>query len=181
MADGCLVPPKSAFEKLRARLTEYLGFTDGDYRAVVVPLKVSLSAALLTDTAKFQVPGTYKFALHEIRGHLQITDVSAESLAIAGLGNLSYLDRLAAKAANCKLQLVNADRDSLRIFERPNSSDLVVQALREETIKFKEPMMFGNSENIQLTGTLVDTATDIVGGATEYGVLLVGTLIRVRS
>lgn len=175
-------PPQNQAEALHAYLKELRDLGPEDYREIAVPLLAALTTSTVTGSDKFRAPSTHNFAITEIRGHILLRDLSTESQAVSAVGNPSFPDRVAIKASNCRLALQNTDRTQ-KIFE--TSAQLSIGTFVEfaggRPMVFDRPQILPAGENVQVDFTLVDTASDVVGGTTEYGIILIGALVRVKN
>jgi len=148
------------------------------YRPVAIPLFKSLSTTTTSSSDKYTCPDVQRFVIRWIRHHLQIADLSAESQAVSAIGNPSYVDRLAMKMGNCRINIQNTSRTQ-RLIDGDNG--LVLDSIRQRPIDWRDaPYILMPGETVKVDMALIDTASDVVGGATEYGVVLEGFLLRLQ-
>ena len=169
------------------RLADAADLSNDRYRPVAVPLMVSLTTTTTTGKDTYVIPGKNKFVITRVRGHISLTSILTETLSImsgtTGVGNVGFLDRLAMKAVNAKLKLQDVDATK-KIFDGTN--DLILASILElvggSPLDFSEtPFIAGQGDVIQLDVSLQQTDSAVVGGATEYGVVLEGFLYRVEE
>lgn len=188
--------PSKGYQSIRARMYELAkDLSPEDYRAVLVTLKATLGSGTTSSSDTYRVPATHEFVIEEIRGHLVLTQFDSELLAMnhasdatKGIGSseltgtLTLRDRILMKAMNCRLDLKNSDREQ-KLFDNQSlalSSILSIvggpPASRED-----EPHVVPAGETLILNAALINTDAKMLGGLTEYGVTLVGSLIRVAK
>lgn len=203
-----LTPAPANFQqKIRSELTEALQLGYADIIPSVLHLRTTLAGTggppantLPTPGSDiFRVSGDYNFLIGEIRAHVALNSVSTESTAgMTGMMSDSAISqRIVAKALNAKVSLFNADRNDLRFVENniqnssvggPLISNLCLASLMPmaggSSIKLIDkgyimPLVVPNNERIQMQVTLRDPAAST--GATEYGLTLLGALVRMRA
>lgn len=146
----------------------------------------------------YRIPGDYNFLATEIHAHLAMTTLSDENTTGAtGLVLLNNVkDRTAVKAMNTFVSLVNADRNDLTFVEtniqNSSSNGALVSNLCLATLLplcggapikmvdqgYIAPLIVPANERLRLGVKLTDAAAGI--GQTEYGLALVGALVRMR-
>jgi hypothetical protein len=151
-----------------------------------------------TDT--YRVPGDYNFLVTEIHAHLAMMSLSTENTtgaATTGLTALSGVqNRSAVKALNAFATLVNADRNDLTFVETNiinSSSNGAVQSplclgtllpgcggapIKMVDQNYVAPLIVPANERLRLTVVLRDAGASL--GQTEYGLTLIGALVRMR-
>jgi hypothetical protein len=202
-----LTPAPANFQqKIRSELTEALQLGYADIIPSILHLRVTLSgtggdpATTLPTPASdiYRVSGDYNFLIGEIRAHLALNSISTETTAGVGMMNVeSVKDRMIAKALNAKVSLFNADRNDLRFVENniqnssvggPLISDLCLASIMPlaggSSIKLIQkgyimPLVVPGNERLQMKVTLSDAGAST--GATEYGLTLIGALVRMRA
>ena len=177
----CLVarPPNNNLERVHGLIHEYLDVDVRDLRSVVIPLIGPMLVGTATDTDEYIVPAESMLLIHAIHGHLLMRAPTGESAAIPGIGNPRYLARVALTAANCKIALTN-NENKLQIFEGSNDLTLLtlIGAGGSRPLHFEVPHKVIRGQKILMTTSLVDTTASIIGGSTEYGVVIHGTLVK---
>lgn len=203
-----LTPAPANFQqKIRSELTEALQLGYGDIIPSVLHLRATMSgtggppAVTLPAPGSdiYRVSGDYNFLIGEIRAHLALNSVSTESVAgMTGMMTDSAISgRMIAKALNAKVSLFNADRNDLRFVENniqnsfvsgPLISNLCLASLMPmaggSSIKLIDkgyimPLIVPANERLQMQVTLTNAAAST--GATEYGLTLLGALVRMRA
>jgi len=150
-----------------------------------------------TDT--FRIPGDYNFLASEIHSHVVMNTLSqenADGTATGLIAQTGVKNRTAVKALNAFATLVNADRNDLTFVETNianSSSNAVVQSplclatlmplcggapIKLVDQNYVAPMIVPANERLRLTVSLRDAAAGI--GQTEYGLALIGALVRMR-
>lgn len=150
-----------------------------------------------TDT--YRIPGDYNFLATEIHAHLAMNTISQENNAGTATGLISLAgikNRTAVKALNAFVTLVNADRNDLTFVETNianSSANGTVQSplclasllpicggapIKLVDQNYVAPLIVPANERLRLTVTLRDAAAGI--GQTEYGLALIGALVRMR-
>jgi hypothetical protein len=150
----------------------------------------------------FRVPGDYTFLIGEVRPHLAINTVTGQNTAAptnTGLLDLGGLrNRMIAKAMGARVLLVNADRNDLSFVENtiqntsaPGGTQLASLCLSTllpmaggSPIKLigdndVAPLIVPGNERLKLTVTLTDANAGV--GETEYGLVLIGAMVRSRA
>jgi hypothetical protein len=150
-------------------------------------------------TDVYRIPGDYGFLVGEVRAHIAMNALASEDTVGATGPNalVGVRNRTVVKALNAKVTLVNADRNDLRFTELDvnNSSangtilsPLCLASLMPEAggspVKLIQnsyvmPLIVPGNERLRLTVTLRDGNAAV--GETEYGLTLIGALVRSRA
>jgi len=167
--------------EIRARLEEGKELTREDYRPIEVTMRVTLDSGTTSDNNTFKVPSTHKFLIEHVLPHLVITSPDDSADAVA-LSTHHWQTRAAFKASNCRIQLVQDDSNENILGEnqRMALSSIFPLAGGKPIDWSKMPYIAGPGETLRMTATLVNSAAKYADGDTEYGVALVGYLVRVR-
>ncbi|MDO8688542.1 MAG: hypothetical protein Q7R39_00770 [Dehalococcoidia bacterium] len=174
--------PTNVGQKVRQYIHEFASMGPEDFRKVAETLKATLnSAAAYTGQATFRAPATHNFVIEKILAHLVFKAPTTETASIVGIGNPSTIDRMALKAMNCKVDLQNTDRAQKVIETNSLSLAALHRAAGGEPMEFEPGHILLAGEQVQMDLSLIDTTASVVGGDTEYGLVLVGTLIRVKN
>lgn len=198
-----LTPAPINFKQtIRSALAEGLRLNWGDIFPTVLHLRVTLDGTLglpapAVDT--YRTPGDYALVIGEIRAHVAINKPSDEE-ASPGAGLLAIPDmqsRVIAKAMNARVTLVNADRDNLKLIETDISNTssplgvfgtLALSSLMPmaggapmRLIADGDVMPYIAPANERLRMTVAVSDADVAGGATEYGLVLMGAFVRSRG
>lgn len=155
-------------------------------RGVIIPLYATLLSTTTTGYDTYRVPTTHDLLIEEIRPHLLALDISTELYATID-ANLhmgpTMEDRLILKASNCKVDLKNSDREQ-KVIE--NHSLVLVSLMKPvgDSLKFgTTPHKVPAGETLRLDVALQDSDHTLTGvastGSTQYGLVLVGKLVRV--
>ncbi len=160
-----------------------LPLTNGDYRDVLIRLRGTLTTATTSTTDEYKVPTTHMLLIQEIRGTVAFNDPDGETLSITGLGNPFVLDRIAIKGMNCRATLQNTDRSAENIIGENRNVPLssLMEVGGGAPVKFSPPHPVLAGQALELAVELTDTAAAIVGGSTDYGILINATLVRTRA
>lgn len=187
-------PPQEAFiERIRSRIVEGRKLSPYDYESVVIPLY-----AVLDETggaygprggAQFILPSEKRFRLQQVlpivvldtisnevltNGGVFVYDGAGPTLAIQG-GDL--FDRMYAKAQNC---VIDMKFDSQEMQLNINASFRLSDLLDGNGVDFFDtPTTFPADTSIDLFASLQDDSAAACGSPTQYGVLLIGQLVRV--
>ncbi len=191
-------PPDNAFlQTLTSRVIEGRTITPYDYRAVAIPLYTTLGATAVRGSASYNIPTNMRLRVRQILPHIALLNPSANaefptadanfrpgsSTPAGGVGATilksgDVSDRLYAKATNCRISLAFQSRafDVMPQMFFP-LSDLM--AFHGEQASFLDmPGMILQGTTIDLNAGLLDA--NAAFSDTEYGVILVGALIRVE-
>jgi hypothetical protein len=183
--------PVNKADSVRSYLSDLLSLDPEKYRGVMIPLGVKLSGvSQLAGSNTYRVPSTHQLVIHEIFGHLAMnaiaTEFNADGTAITASKKASApadVPGLALqKALNCHITLQNSDR-SQKVIDNSTGTSLSLASVLPMTggnaIDFRRaPHIVPAGETLELGVTLADNTAGIIGGETEYGLVLVGTLIR---
>ena len=174
-------------ETIRSRAVEGRAVSLGDVRGIAVPLYASLAAATPTGNPQYRVPMNDFLVIRRILAHIGLATPSTENMQNAGVftaGNATsaglVLDHMIAKAANCRMVLRVTDDDYTIL--GTNHALTLNQLMRfggGGPIDYRDtPLRVRPGRTLELTLALNDVVAAAVGQATEYGVLLVGALVR---
>lgn len=178
------VPPSLMFvPEIRALLEEGRELSSEDFRRVAVCLRKTLNTTTTSDNDTYKCPSTHKLLIERVHPHLCITDLSAETAAVATGIILSttagYVEREAFKAGNCRLEMLNNDTQERLIGE--NRTTTLRHLFFDAYDWRKAPHILTPGQTLQMNVSLIDTASDVVGAGTEYGLILSALLVRVRQ
>lgn len=175
-------PPNAFLQNLTSRVVEGRTITPYDYRATAIPLYVPLSAANPRGSASYTIPSNMKFRVRQLIPHVVLTNPSdaAETFTNDGapLNNPNGVDRLYAKAMNCRVSLAFQSRAFEVI---PNLSFPLSDLMSQHGA----PATFADMPGLVLQGTTLDLNAGLMDpnaafSTTEYGIILVGAFIRVE-
>jgi hypothetical protein len=191
--------PTKGYQSIRAKLYEIAkDLSPEDYRVVAVTLKATLGVGTTSGSDTYRVPATHEFVIEEIRGHLALTQFDSELHAMnhasdgtKGIGTsdptavsavLSLRDRMLMKAMNCRLDLKNSDREQ-KVFDNQSLSlaSILAYVGSPPADVSDEPHIVPAGETLIMNAALINVDAKMLGGLTEYGVTLVGKLIRVAK
>lgn len=183
-------PPAEAFiERTRSRIAEGRRLSIYDYESIVVPLCARLTSVRTRASAQWLLPADKRFRLQQILPIVNIVLPGAETIANAGsfpynaggpttvFAGGDVFDRVWAKAHNCQIDL-KFDSQNGQVNYNPSFrlSDLFDGS--PDGMRFGDtPTAFPQDTSFDLFASLADANAS--GSETEYGVLLVGQLIRV--
>lgn len=167
------VPSKQELDEIRK-------LTSDDYREVAVDLNAALSNTVASGTDTYQVPTTHKFVIRKVLPHLVITDPATETAFGSGIAGTAYSDHEKFKASNCRVTLTNTESNEKLMGE---NNPVPLSALLSDPVDWGDmPHIVSPGAVLQLDVSLVSSGISAyVGGTTEYGVVLVGALVRVRA
>jgi hypothetical protein len=195
-------------QKIRSELTEGLQLSYYDIIPSVLHLRATLNALggparpAFTGNAGtdiFRIPGDYNFLIGEVRAHIAMNSLSNEDTVGATGPNalVGVRNRTVVKALNAKVSLVNADRNDLRFTEldiqNSSANGAVLSPLCLGTLMpeaggspvklinkgYIMPLVVPGNERLRMTVTLRDGNAAV--GETEYGLTLIGALVRSRA
>lgn len=148
----------------------------------------------------YRIPGDYNFLVTEIHAHLAMTTLSEENTTGAATTGLvakgTVKDRTIAKALNAFVSLVNADRNDLTFVEgdiyNSSSGGSVYSRLCLASLmplcggapiklvdqNYVAPLIVPANERLRMGLTVTDAGAAL--GQTEYGLALIGALVRMR-
>lgn len=181
-------PPKYTQEKIRSLVEEAKKLTMSNLRDDVVTLRALLSSTTLTGQDTFQVPSGRVFLIREIRAHLALQTPGTEVLGVGGMqSSFMFQDRVAAKALQARVQLVNQDRSDLKVIESDIGTNNTLCLASLLPVCGGAPIYFGEEfplivppiETLRLDVTLTDATT--AGLATEYGLTLIGSMVAISG
>lgn len=193
---GCqpLAPPRGGgvYEPIRAMVHELGpgGLSPEDYRAEIVPLVKQFAVGDTSGSQTFRAPATHNFVIEQIMGVCALVDFANETLNLSTekVGDFSSNPNIPArvlmKAMNCRVTLQNTDRSVNVIDGGLGSLNLsaILPMVGGRVIDYSsKPHILPAGETLSMTATLIQNVANIRGGATEYGLLLVGTLVRVKA
>jgi hypothetical protein len=161
------------------------------------PARPAFTPAAGTDI--YRVPGDYALVVGEIRAHVAMNQLGSENtVGATGLNALvGTRNRLAVKALNAKVTLVNADRNDLTFVETsiqnstaqggvispltlgtllPSCGGGPIQLIRKGYVM---PLIVPGNERLKLTVALIDG--NVAANQTEYGLTMLGAFVRSRA
>jgi hypothetical protein len=200
--------PYNFQQKIRSELTEGLSLSYYDIIPSVLHLRATLTpgsgAARPNFTGNtgsdiFRVPGDYNFLVGEVRAHIAMNALSSEDTvgAVGPNALVGVRNRTIVKALNAKATLVNADRNDLRFTEldiqNSSSNGSVVSPLCLGSLLpaaggapiklirngYVAPLIVPGNERLRMNVILRDG--NAAAGETEYGLTLIGALVRSRA
>lgn len=164
-------------------------------RVVVIPMFVTLDGVTQSGYDTYRVPTTHDLVIEQIRAHLVLLDPANEGGGIGTVGEpgsviqtgklvlVGYRDRLAMKANNCLLDLKNSDREQKVIDNHSMSLGTLHEAAGGMPIDLgatPQKVIAGESIRLDVRYAAV-TPAPLIAGSTQYGVVLIGKLIRVQK
>ena len=186
-------PPDNAYlQPLTSRIIEGRTIVPYDYRAVAIPLYTTLDAGTSKGSASYTIPTNMRFRVRQVIPHIALLSPSADAeFPVADptfhpgdfAPNLDPIyrsggvfDRIYAKAMNCRISLAFQSRAFEVI---PNLSfplsDLFAQSGMSPSF-LDMPGSILQGSTLDLNASLNDT--DLGLSPTEYGVILIGSFIR---
>lgn len=195
--------PSNFMQPIRSAIAEALEIGWHDIAPVFIHFRIPLTAATGLAGGKdiYRVEGGYDLLVWEMRAHIALNAITSEALSsVAGslLGIAGAKNRVAVKAMNARATLKNIDKDGVEIIDT-NVTDstgvtavtLPLWAIMRTPVKWCEgndvmPLIVPEGDRLQCDIKLTDVTADATpvtnaGGATEYGVTLIGGLVRSRS
>jgi hypothetical protein len=165
------------------------GFKDIDpekVRALLVPMFVTLDDTATSGYDVFRVPTTHDFVIEKILPHLALTDLANEVATPIGNAVVAgIMDRMVMKAANARIDLQNTDRNQKVIDGRSLSLASIYGPAGGDPIDLKDtPHKIPAGESVRLDVALIaigGAAANVEKGKTQYGIVLVGKLVRVAK
>lgn len=173
---------------LRQRIIELRDLDPEQVKALSAPLYATLSPTVQSGFDTFRAPTTHDFVVHKILPYLVFMDI-ANASEIATDGNAavalpSFADRLVARANNILIDLQNQDRQSKFIDNHSLSLGSLMpplgDPLKYENDLLRPKILAGESVRLDVRFASVATPSQL-GAATQYGIVLVGLLIRVAK
>lgn len=166
-----------------------LGMKDIDpekYRGIAVPLYTTLDDTTTSGYDVYRVPTTHDFIIEKILPHVVLTDLATEvATPIGNAAVPSVADRIAMKAMNAQIDLQNTDRVQKIIDNHSLSLASLLSAAGGNILDFTgTPHKIPAGETIRLDVKYAATgaaAANMEKGKTQYGVVLVGKLVRVAK
>lgn len=170
-----------------------IGVNPEQYRAVMVPMFYTLDGAVQSGYDIYRVPTTHDLVIEQIRPHLVLLDPTNEGGVIGTVGEpgsviqtgkitlTGYRDRLAMKANNCLLDLKNSDREQKIIDNHSMTLGMLHEAAGGAIVDFgATPHKVPAGETLRLDVRYAALLpAPLIAGSTQYGIVLVGKLIRV--
>ena len=195
-------------QKIRSELTEGLMLSYYDIIPSVLHLRATLTASGVgprpaytgnSGSDIFRIPGDYNFLIGEVRAHVAMNALASEDTvgAVGPNALVGVRNRTLVKALNAKVTLVNADRNDLRFTEldiqNSASNGAVVSPLCLGTLLpeaggapiklirngYIAPLIVPGNERLRMNVILRDGNAAV--GETEYGLTLLGALVRSRA
>jgi hypothetical protein len=202
--------PLNFQQKIRSELGEILQLSYADIMPTVIHLRVSTqgpggppaTTTPIDQSDQFRIPGDYNLLVSEVRSHVALNNLSTEDARAANGFTGMMLDatvrgRVIAKALNAKVSLFNADRNNLNFVENNlQNSSLVSGSLLSNLClatllpmaggaplklidqNYVMPLIVPGNERIQMQVSFRNAAATT--GLTEYGLVLMGALVRSR-
>jgi hypothetical protein len=197
--------PLNFQQRIRSELTEALQLGYGDIQPCVLHMRVTVAGSGARPNVAIPAPATdqwrntgdMNFIVGEVHAHLAMNELASEStVGATGLNSLvGVRQRTIVKALNTKVTLVNTDRNNLRFVETditsntagggsvlsPLSLASLLPAAGGSPVKlisegYVMPYILPAQEQLQLTVSFLDGNATL--GQTEYGLTLVGALVR---
>lgn len=176
---GFCTPTSAPGTRVRAYLAELLQISPAELRPVAIPMQVALlsGTTTLSDT-NYVVAADQDLYLYSIAGYLSPNDLSAEPTAMLTWLNLEPSERYLVKAMNCAVQMENVTRN-YKVFDGREAmlSSLMPPFGMPLQWPVETPFCAPAKHVLKATFTLQDTASDVVGASTDYGILLSGVLV----
>lgn len=174
-------------ETIRSRATEGKTLSLAEYRACAIPVFVPLSSSPNNGVTQYRVPMNDFLVIRRILPHLAIASPSGESLVPAGAANMAKPNattyenqsHVFAKAMNARLDLRVVDDDYSLFTNRTVTLASLMANAHAGPVDYRDtPLRIRPGKTIQLTVSLNDSSADAAGSTTEYGIVLVGGLVR---
>lgn len=169
------------------KLQEIFNAQIEEFRRVEIPLVTTLAAAG-TGFDTYKVPAQYKLAIEKIGAHLSLQDIANEPLQVGNFAAndaLSILDRIAVKAMNCRISLVNSDTSIYLLGGgsdfRPTNLGSLMRPIGQPRDWSDCPALVRSGETLRMDATVIQTGAGIGTISTEYGVWLSGLLVRTKG
>lgn len=172
------------------KLQEIFNAQIEEFRRVEIPLITTLAAAG-TGFDTYKVPAQYKLAIQKVGGHLSLQDVANEpeivgNIGAAGIYSLGIRDRVAMKAMNCRVSLINSDTSIYLLgggsdFRPTNLATLMELAGGTPRDWSDCPALVRSGETLRMDATVIQAGAGIGTISTEYGIWLSGLLVRTKG
>ena len=173
----------------------YMDLSPEQVRAVAIPMFVTMDDVTQSGYDVYRVPTTHDLVIEQIRAHLVLMNPNGEGgvkgdagepgsvIKTGSLVLTSFRDRLAMKASNALLDLKNSDREQKII----DNHSMALATLHEAAGGFPidlgatpQKVIAGETLRLDVRYAAILPAL-LITGATQYGVVLVGKLIRVQK
>lgn len=176
----------SAIAQIRNWLSQFTGYPVGsssyltvnEYQPVIVVLRTPLNTTTTSNSDTYRVPNPYNLLVQRVRGMFGFRALTSETLTITGVGNPDIIERVMMHASNCRVELKNDDKD----YDVIDNQQLVLAPILPELggapVEFDPPLNVLTGQTLKMTVSLNDTTTAVVGGNSEYGLVLEGVLVR---
>lgn len=179
-------PAKRGFvEVARSRIVEGRTLGPNGHLPITFAMVTRLTAAAPRGTARWVVPPGFRLRLQELRGIVRFADATAETITTGGTYTAAQATalftfgglkgRIAAKAANCRVSLQRSDTGIALL----QGDAMPLSDLRGRPRFFDTPAPINERTSINLVAALQDTGA-AGADATEYGLLVTGTLVSIR-
>lgn len=174
-------------ETIRSRATEGKTLSLTEYRSCAIPVFVPLSSSPNSGVTQYRVPMNDFLVIRRILPHFAIAAPNSETLVPAGADNMAkpnstFLmnqDHIFTKAMNARLDLRVVDDDYSLFTNRTITLASLMDGALGGQIDYRDtPLRIRPGKTIQLTVSLNDASADAAGSTTEYGIVLVGGLVR---
>jgi hypothetical protein len=168
------------------RIVDFRDLDPEQVKALICPMYAVLGPTVLSSFDTYRAPTTHDFIIQRIMPHVALIDVG-NALELANDGNAtlalpSFGDRLAARANNVLVDLQNQDRQAKVV---DNHSMLLgsLMAPLGESVHFGEllmPQKLLAGESLRMDVRFLNSGVaGQLGANAQYGLVLIGTLIRV--
>lgn len=155
-------------------------------RAIIAPLFVTLDATTTSGYSQYRVPTTHDLIIEKILPHIVLLDLANEvATVVAGVTPASIADRMAMKAMNCLIDLQNTDRTQKIIDNASASLASMFGPAGGEPVDFgATPHKVPAGETLRFDarlGAVGTAAGNVAAGKAQYGIVIVGKLVRVAK
>lgn len=159
-------------------LVELLQLSPAQLIGVSIQMEKLLGAATLSGSTEYKVPSDRDLVVFGIASTFRSNDLDSEIVTNAIFTAFSYEDMKLIRMANCKVALLNKDRQ-LKVFD---NNDLQLDSLYKQKLEFPPmaPLLVPATHVLQSTFTLQDSSAAVCGQNAYYGVRLDGVLIPKR-
>ena len=175
-------------ETIRSRATEGKTLSLGEYRAVAIPVFVTLTGSETSGTVNYRVPQNDFLVIRRILPHLAVKDWSAQVGVPAGGPPppvaSTAVGQMKQRAYNTKLDLSVTDDDFKLINGKSITLASLMQDGKQPGIDYRDtPLRIRPGKTLQLRTslTLADPYMTASANTTEFGIVLVGALVRAKS